>query len=146
MKRIIALLLASLMCLSLCACATADVTVETTQDTIETVDMVDIKDAVIGTWKRYYELTKDDVFGLEKAGDRCVQTIEFYKGGTGKISWNNITSNVNSGTYSVTWEINDDVVNLTYTTKITTVINGYEYNCETDTLTSVDGSKTFDRH
>lgn len=134
MKKALSLILALVLCLSLCACGT------TNGD-----NTLDVKDAVIGTWKCYYELTKDSPPD-NKAGDTYSQTIELYKGGTGKIYWYNETRNHEGNDYSLTWEIEDGVVNITYGIFGFNSYEGLEYDFETDTLTMIDGSKVFDRH
>ena len=128
MKKIIALLLAIVMCLSMCACGTTG---------------KNMKDSIVGTWKYYYELTEASVY-YENVGDKCVQTIELYKGGTGRIYWYNETADHEGSNVPLTWEIKDDIVNITY--DIGVVCNkGYEYDYETDKLKTVDGSRVFER-
>ena len=133
MKKYIALVLALMMCLSLCACGTTS-----------SENALDVKDAVIGTWKCYYELTEDSP-PVNKAGDTYSQTIELYKGGTGKIYWYNETRNHDGINFSLTWEIEDGVVNIAYGVFGIDSYEGLEYNFETDTLTKIDGGRVFYR-
>ena len=128
MKRLMLCFLAIVMCLSLCACGTTG---------------KNMKDSIVGTWKYYYELAEAS-FPYENVGDKCVQTIELYKGGTGRIYWYNETCDHEGSNVPLTWEIKDDLVNITYELGVVGSY-GYEYDYKTDKLKTVDGSKVFER-
>ncbi|MBE7016362.1 MAG: hypothetical protein E7417_06065 [Ruminococcaceae bacterium] len=100
MRKIIALLLAVIMCLSLVGCS------EEKQNTNNTSTEQDIKDCVIGTWERSFTTS---------TGEDVKQVMEIYKGGSGKFF---IYSN-NDGTFPATWEIQDNVLNFTYSSPVT---------------------------
>ena len=73
-------------------------------------------------------------------GDKCNITIELYKGGTGKNSFNNETRTIEPGGSTLTWEIVDDVINVTDSFNNDTI--GFIYKSENDTLVTVDGKQT----
>ena len=72
------------------------------------------------------------------------ETIELYKGGTGRIYWYNETCDHEGSNVPLTWEIKDDLVNITYELGVVGSY-GYEYDYKTDKLKTVDGSKVFER-
>ena len=95
MKRLIALILAAALALSLAACANNE---------SNTADIVS-EDDFIGTWER--EFTNSD-------NEKIKQTIEIYKGGTGHFTITHYDGEADNN-YDGTWELNDDVLNFTYT-------------------------------
>lgn len=131
MKKLFALLMAATMTLSLCACGGSE--------------EVDIKEAVIGTWEYKYQLTEYRPTRGQK-GDVYREVIEIYKGGTGKYSAHNDSdSNVPAAGQSLTWEITDDVLNVTYGSGIFSSVEGFVYDATDDTLTTVDNTETYAR-
>ena len=131
MKKALSLILALALCLSLCACGSSI--------SLDSTEAFSLKDAVIGTWVYNYQL-KESATLVGQAGDNYSKTIELYKGGTGRVYWKNETSGKDSSNVSLTWEIVDDVVNITYSIADSESAEGFEYNIEADTLTKVDGS------
>ena len=95
MKRLIALLLAAALALSLVACGN---NANNTTDTIS-------EDDFIGTWER--EFTNSD-------NEKIKQTIEIYEGGTGHFTITHYDGEADNN-YDGTWELNDDVLNFSYT-------------------------------
>lgn len=150
MKKVLALVLSLVFMLSLAACgggngsSSGNTSENTTTENTTTEATLDKNDPsnYIGTWVSSYKLTEDYVSG-EKAGDICNATIELYKGGTGKISWYNVTRGVDRGDSSLKWEIVDDVINVNCQYDNSTF--GLEYNREKDALISVDGKDTYFR-
>lgn len=128
MKKVLALLLAMVLVLSLAACGG--------QQGLKSEDC-------IGTWVNSYKLTEHSLGG--DAGDDFNNTIELYKGGTGRISWNNETTGENHGDISLKWEIADDIINIDYEDNFGNNTLGLEYNKEKEALVSVDGKNTFKR-
>ena len=132
MKKVIALLLVIILCISLFACSK------------EENEALLLKDRVIGTWVSKYKVVSED-FSMGDVGDEFCYTIKIYKGGTGVIFGYNITTEKVYGKYTLQWELNDDVLNITYTHAGYVEYIGYEYDEEFDTLTSVDGTETYVR-
>lgn len=111
MKRLFTLVLSLIVVLSLCACGGKDLAEE-----------------VIGTWER--EVKSD-------SGDTIKQIIEVYKGGTGSYHYEHENEHKH-GSFDATWEIKDDILNLTYTF----VTRGFSIDTSTQpmTLTEVSDS------
>lgn len=120
MKQIISLLLALIMCLSLCACAG-----EETEPTLE------MKDYVLGTWERNFTSSE---------GDDVRQVMEVYKGGTGKFFIYTVEKGLEkNGSFQAGWEIRDDVLNFTYGGSIEVTLGLVLNNsAQPMTLTQVD--------
>lgn len=94
MRKLTTLLLAAALALSLVACGGGG-----SQSTID-------ESTITGTWEGVFE-SKD------KDDDTITQTLELYKGGTGKLT--SVHSNGESdNTFSGTWELKDDVLNFSY--------------------------------
>lgn len=127
MKKLFALLLALVMSISLVACGGGGDT-KNTNNTTSQPDVTELKDYAIGTWERSFTAS---------TGENIKQVMEIYKGGTGKFI---IYSN-NDGEFSATWEIQDDVLNFTYSSPVTAT---YGFTLDTEdgllTLTRVDDS------
>lgn len=127
MKKIIALLLVAVLCFSLVACGGGDDT-QISNNASSEPDVTELKDYAIGTWERSFTTS---------TGENIKQVMEIYKGGTGKFF---IYSN-NDGTFPATWEIQDDVLNFTYSSPVTAT---YGFTLDTEggllTLTRVDDS------
>ncbi len=94
MRKLTILLLAAALALSLVACGGGG-----SQSTVD-------ESTITGTWEGVFE-SKD------KDDDTITQTLELYKGGTGKLT--SVHSNGESdNTFSGTWELKDDVLNFSY--------------------------------
>ena len=124
MKKLLALLLAIVLCFTLCACGGTQ----------------KMKNAVIGTWIREYEFN----------GTNYTTTIQIFKGGTGtfdtkedgKRDYLAETLGGVSVPDSITWEIVDNVLNIYIEDSGTNI--GFIYTDEKDeTLQSVDGTKIY---
>lgn len=118
MKKLIVLLLAAVMCLSLAACggnisgddanndADASTEVSTTETKVQNESSTQTNGLtdkeVIGTW----EWKNFD----EQGPANGVTHMELYEGGTGKGTNSEMTD---GSYYSITWEINDNVINVT---------------------------------
>lgn len=151
MKKALSLLLALVMCLSLCACGgTTNGTEPTITESAKTDPTItepaekELKDLVIGTWVREYEYN----------GKYFVTTINVYKGGTG--TFRTVETDADYETpvekeqegatpTKTTWEINDDVLNITTAPDLFgSTIMGFIYqNEDQETLQTVDGTKTY---
>jgi len=97
MKKVLSMILAFVLCLSLCACGKNGGT-----DSSAESQSLEVKDYVIGTWERCFTNSK---------GQNVKQTIEIYKGGTGKF----LIYSDREYSYVANWEIKDDILNFTYT-------------------------------
>ena len=86
----------------------------------------DLKEQCIGTW----EIVDNPTWYMQK--------MELYEGGTG----NGFEKNQTESWYSLEWEINDDVLNVTVTGTYDLETG---YTIEGDTMTSVDGDITYTR-
>ena len=146
MKKVLSLILALVMCLSLCACGgTSNGTEPTiTEPTITEPTEKELKDLVVGTWIREYTFD----------GKSFVTTINIYKGGTGTFQTEDdysITDYIGGEEVpdSTTWEIVDDVLNIEIAGDglfTDNTIMGFVYsNEEAETLQTVDGTKTYYR-
>ena len=94
MRKLTILLLAAALALSLVDCGGGG-----SQSTVD-------ESTITGTWEGVFE-SKD------KDDDTITQTLELYKGGTGKLT--SVHSNGESdNTFSGTWELKDDVLNFSY--------------------------------
>ena len=127
MKKALSIIMILVICLSACACG-----------------LTKTEDAVVGTWKSTYETTENAI-GFYSVGDVYTNTIELYKGGTGKIYWKNETRNEDGSNTSLSWETQDDVININYSLAGSDRFVGYIYNAENDTITSADNKYTFYR-
>ena len=96
MKKTVSLILALMMCLSLCACGGNGDT-----NTPAESQPAELKDSVLGTWERKFTTSE---------GQNVKQIIEIYKGGTGKF----LIYSDGESSYQASWEIKDDVLNFTY--------------------------------
>lgn len=104
MKKLFALFLVALMSLSLVACgsgttSTEDKTVGNTESTTQE----SINDLCIGTWKWDFKNSESNDWGVE--------TMELFKGGTGKGT-NSL--HTNGAYYPLTWEVKDDVLVVSF--------------------------------
>lgn len=126
MKKIVALILALTMCLSLCACG----------GTAKT------EDAIIGTWEYNFKLKETGAAG--KKGDDYQQKLELYSGGTGKLEYNNLTSGEDHGNPSLTWEVEENIVNITFQSGFGGVV-GLTYDATNDTLSRSDADIVYTR-
>ena len=158
MKKAITILLALVMILSLAACGGGSAAADTPAPTEATATPkptltpeptpeltpkpIALKDVIIGTWVFYYTQDENNLNG--SIGDKMSRTIEFYKGGTGKITFSNEARQDDKSSFSLSWEISDEIVNIEYTV-FSAAKKGFEYNYETDTLSSVDGTAVFQR-
>lgn len=70
MKRIIAILIATIMILSVVSCSKNQ--------------PEDINQLIIGEWVRSYTATKDDVFKYYRKGDKLLEVLIIRKGGSGE--------------------------------------------------------------
>lgn len=92
----LAMLLVVIMSISLVACGG--------NNTSSDENVVSVtKDDYVGTWKRIFF----------NSDNECVtQIVEIYKGGTGHFTIRK--SGESDSNYNATWELNDDVLNFTY--------------------------------
>ena len=138
-KRLVALLMASVMMFTMIGCSdpnNADETEETS---------VDIEQVVVGTWICEWVVSASEDNGFMVQGDEMTLTIELYRGGTGSIDWYNSRRHEHSE-YSLSWEAaDDDLINIDISTYSNTSRRGLEYDADEDTLSYVDGSHTLTR-
>lgn len=128
MKKVISLVLALLMCLSLCACGGNNAP-EATETPTET-QTIELKDCVVGTWERNF--TTSD-------GEEVKQVIEAYKGGTGKFFIYTVENGLEkNGSFQASWEIRDDVLNFTCGSSSVTLGLILDTDAKPMTLTRVD--------
>ena len=143
-KRLVALLMASVMMFTMIGCSDSKVS-EETEKTEETE--VDIEQVVVGTWVYEWELTAEDitnVYSHNEVGDTETVTLELYRGGTGNIDFYNQTRHESIDSYNLTWEaVDDDMINIEYSRNSTQF--GIEYDEDEDTLSYVNGWYTFTR-
>ncbi len=99
-----------------------------------------LDEKVVGTWDCYY--TSDYSSGLVSDGDKKFGTLKIYKGGTGAYTSYKNGSEINHCT--IEWKNVDGILNVTYLWS-SDMVNGYEYDDESDTLHSVDDSAIFIR-
>ena len=119
MKKPLLIVLTLAMLLSLCACGGGGQNAEVPNASTETAIT---KDSYIGTWKRVF--VNDD-------NETITQTLEVYKGGTGKFTIHYGKEGKSDSNYNATWEINDDVLNFTYGS-VASVTIGLELDVSTD--------------
>lgn len=116
MKKAISLILAIIMCLSLCACGGGNDTPET-------------EEQVVGTWEWKTLGEQGPING--------VTHMELYEGGTGKGTNSSMSE---SSYYPITWEIKGDVINITASDTPTIGVK-----LEDGKLVAVDGTVTYTR-
>lgn len=121
MKKPLLIVLALALLLSLCACGSGGQNAEVSNDSTET------KENFIGTWKRVF---------VNSDNETITQTLEVYKGGTGKFTIHYGSGNQSDSNYNATWEINDDVLNFTYGS-IAPVTLGFELDVSANPNTIV---------
>ena len=122
MKKALSLILALVLCLSLCACGKAN-----------------IEDIVIGSWQGTYILGKNAFWGQDE-GDIMVDTLDIYKGGTGTLHEYNQTKDDQWSDRSFSWEITDDVLNIRLNESW---IMTFTYDESTATLTRLQDKSVF---
>ena len=127
MKKPLLIVLTLAMLLSLCACGGGGQSAEVPNASTETAIT---KDSYIGTWKRVF---------VNSDNDTITQTIEVYKGGTGKFTIHDGSGKQSDSYYNATWEINDDVLNFTYGS-VASLTLGFELDVSTtpNTIVRVD--------
>ena len=126
MKKLITLLLATVLTLSLAACGGGSDTSSGGESSQITVD----ESTITGTW--------EGVFESEDKDDTITQTLELYKGGTGKLT--SVHSNGESdNNFSGTWELKDDVLNFSY---LSTTI-GYEIKTSDNQISLTNLERTY---
>lgn len=165
MKKLFFMILTVVMCVSLVACnnnkgidnlnenivkleATINsleselVKLETTIKTIEfeqnssiseTEDNT-LKDSVIGTWVCEYQ---------NSDGEEMRQTVQLYKGGTGRSDWFSITKNRSGSGGYIKWEMENEMIIATYSGG--QMYLGFEYDVKSDTLIKMEGKRVFVR-
>ena len=151
MKKVLSLILALVICLSLCACGGTTNSTEpsTTEPAITEPSATEpiekeLKELVIGTWVREYEY--NDTY--------YVTTINIYKGGTGTFGtveteddYKTLVTNdpFQTTPSKTTWETQDDILNISIDDGFFgTTVMGFTYqNEDQETLQSVDGTKTY---
>ena len=150
MKRATTILLALLLVLSLAACGGGGTTTPTPEPTQAptatpepTPEPLSLKDVILGTWVCYYEFGFET--GFTSKDDILKQTIEVYKGGSGRIYWRNETRDEDSSNVPLSWTIDDEILNIVYSIAGSSSKEGYEYDKENDTLNSVDGKLICER-
>ena len=126
MKKILSLIMALIMCLSLCACGDKKATDATEAATIS--DVLAEED-VVGTWQW--------ITPGEQGPANGVTHLELYEGGTGKGTNSSMTG---GSYYPVTWEIRDGVINISASNTPTV---GMKF--EDGKLIAVDRSFTYTR-
>lgn len=111
----------------LTACGTSTDGDNANESLNEQAGQIELKDAVVGLW---------EIEDPKSIADNGVYKMNLYAGGTGDGYDNN------SGTYSLTWEIKDDVINISQNNSGMFVTG---YTLEGDNLASVDGKKNYKR-
>lgn len=88
----------------------------------------------VGTWATSFEITETEA-GNQK-GDIITWTFYNYEGGSGKFTITNSRTPLQNGEFNTTWEMKDEVVNITYSS----ITMGFRVDKDNDTLNPVDGS------
>ena len=133
MKKILSLLLALAMCISLVACGNNDNQVEPTSNDTNISEKSE-KDKYIGVWEYVGEISSDS--------DRYPHQMKVYKGGSGErviVDKNNSEPII----LPFSWEINDDVFNMIVSDFGET--NKMGFVIEDGILTSVNGEYKFEK-
>ena len=124
MKKALSLILALVLCLSLCACGAKESGINTTN--------------LLGSWQCTYPSEIDAItLGV---GDIITETIELYEAGIAKVLRTNTTKGEDLAGFPATWEIYDDCyIRVKYTTS-TEITLAYKVNVVDSvyTLTQID--------
>lgn len=86
----------------------------------------------IGKWEEIIEVDKINKW-------TSIYVIELYEGGTGKITSKSIGESYGSD-YDITWEIKDNILNITDQYETTT-----GYKLKNKILTTVDGNRSYNK-
>ena len=136
MKKLFALLLAAIMCVSLAACGNDTTSkeengaVNTTVDTTESTNQDSLGELCVGTWKWDFKASESNDWGVE--------TMELFKGGTGKGT-NSMHSE--GQYYPLTWEVKDDVLVVSFEADPLSCA----FELDGDKLTTTDGKLIYNR-
>ena len=136
MKKALSLILALVLCLSLCACGgnAGDEPQKQTEESKEALSSEDF----IGSWECEYTSDVDNSF--VSLGDSITARIEIYEAGIAKIIATNTTKEKEHENYSATWEIKDDCyIRITFTAAVE-VTRAYKIDVSgaVYTLTQID--------
>ena len=134
MKKLLALLLAAIMCVSLVACGN-DTTSKEEKETVrtestESTAQDSIGELCVGTWKWDFKASESNDWGVE--------TMELFKGGTGKGT-NSMHSE--GQYYPLTWEVKDDVLVVSFEADPLSCA----FELDGDKLTSTDGKLIYNK-
>lgn len=131
MKKILALLLAAIMCVSLVACGN-DTTSKEENETVNTESTAQdsIGGLCVGTWEWDFKASESNDWGVE--------TMELFKGGTGKGT-NSMCSE--GEYYPLTWEVKDDVLVVSFEADPLSCA----FELDGDKLTSTDGKLIYNK-
>ena len=125
MKKLLALILAAALALSLVACGGGDGTED-----------IDLNDVAVGTWKGEYTVEKGSVF--TPAGTRMIMILEIYQGGTGRLErylYDKYEDGEPNTSNPGTWEVTDGALNFTENSIGNSPL-GFAFDMEQETLTS----------
>ena len=125
MKKLLALMLAAALALSLVACGGGNRT-----------ENIDPNDVAVGTWKGEYTVEKGSVF--TPAGTRMIMILEIYQGGTGRLErylYDKYEDGDPNTSVPGTWEVTDGALNFTENSIIGNSPLGFAFDVEQKTLT-----------
>ena len=125
MKKLLALMLAAALALSLVACGGDSGAGDTNTPSEEETEITIDDNSIVGTWS-------GEVESEESTEDFPITisfTIELYKGGTGKFTSKKSNSTSESN-FASTWELQDNILNLTYGG----MTSGYEIEVSDNTM------------
>ena len=120
MKKIFALLLAAVMCISLAACGESGVNIE---------------EAIIGDWLGDFEYQGDTIYANGDSdmciakGHNATTTLSIFKGGAMQFTLRSNETGFEA-TRSGTWELSDGVLVLSYNSGLSDVTLSWEIDTE----------------
>lgn len=120
MKKVLVLMLAMVLVLSLAACGGSNGEDSKNDTSIEdSKNDINISEFAIGTWECSYTATETDTsFHDYSAGDRLVKTIEFFEGGVYKYDlYNSSTNEYIKTNINGDWTVEGDCIKLIFGTE-----------------------------
>lgn len=126
MKKLLALILAAALALSLVACSGGG------------AEDINPNDVAIGTWKGEYTVRKGNA--LIPAGTRMIIILEIYQGGTGRQErylYDKYEDGEPNTSMPGTWEVSDGVLNFTEDGMFGSHTTGFDFDIEQETLTAL---------
>lgn len=131
MKKLLALLLAIIMCISLIACGNNTASIEESETVnTESTAQDNISELCIGTWKWDFKNSESNDWGVE--------TMELFKGGTGKGT-NSMHSN--GQYYPLTWEVKDGILVVSFEADPLSCA----FEVDVEQMTSTDGKLIYNK-